>query len=224
MSKGTGSVTIQTKTGEALHDDDFLVDLPAPSSREHVYDKVGIEAFDDLYFKKIMRRPSRYTDYNPNHEPAGSSKGGQFTSAGGSGEREPDEYGMRETTPEHFIRMRDKSNRPGFLSPLVPEDLLEHTLIVNGDGTVGAAVSPDGDIQNVFNNGGPKGGAAAAIRSAMQRGGKTLDCYDGFLPAYYSNFGFSETERLTFDPQYAPKNWDYEKYDNPDVVFMKRAA
>jgi phage-related protein (TIGR01555 family) len=176
-----------------------------------------------VFGPEVFQEIRPFADANPYHEPAGSSIGGQFASREGGvpGEQIADEHGMMATTPEHFIAMRNKSTRPGFLSPLKPDDLLEHTLIINKDGTVGAAISKDGDIQNVFNNGGPKGGAADAMKSALARGGKTLDCYDGFLPQYYKRFGMTETERLKFDPQYAPKNWDYAKHDNPDVVFMK---
>lgn len=76
-----------------------------------------------------------------------------------------------------------------------------------------------GDIQNVFNNGGPKGAAAGAIVAAIGAGGRTLDCYDGFLPSYYHQFGFEETGRMKFNSEFAPAGWD-KKLGTPDVVFM----
>jgi hypothetical protein len=76
-----------------------------------------------------------------------------------------------------------------------------------------------GDIQNVFNNGGPKGAAAGAIVAAIGAGGRTLDCFDGFLPSYYHQFGFEETGRMKFNPEFAPPGWN-PKDGTPDVVFM----
>lgn len=122
--------------------------------------------------------------------------------------------------PEEFISARNKTTRAGYLSPLDPSDITNHNLILSEDGTVGAAVSSDGDIQNVFNNGGPKGAGTEAVLEAMDRGGQTLDCFDGFLQFFYTQFGFVETGRVKFNREYAPKKWDYEKDDTPDVVFM----
>lgn len=80
-------------------------------------------------------------------------------------------------------------------------------------------MSCPGDVQNVFNNGGPKGAAAGAIVAAIANEGRTLDCYDGFLPSYYRQFGFEETGRMKFNPEFAPANWD-PKLGAPDIVFM----
>ena len=122
---------------------------------------------------------------------------------------------------EEFVAARDKSSRIGYLSPLKPGDLTGYKLFANSNRTVGVAVSPTGDIQNVFNNGGPKGAGTNAVKWAIANGGTTLDCYAGFLPMYYSKLGFGETGRVKFDPQYAPSGWNYAEQDSPDVVFMK---
>lgn len=124
--------------------------------------------------------------------------------------------------PQAFIDARNKSKHAEFLSPVSAEDLAGHKLYLSADGTVGAAVTADGDIQNVFNNGGPKGAGTDAMLAAIGNGGKTLDCYDDFLPAFYQNFGFTETGRMKFNREFAPEGWDYEKLGEPDVVFMAR--
>lgn len=123
-------------------------------------------------------------------------------------------------SPEKFIEARDKSTRGQYLSHITPDDIKDHKLILMHDGKVGAAVSPDGDIQNVFNNGGPKGAGLDALAEGIDAGGYTLDCYDDFLPDLYSQMGFVETGRMKFDREYAPKDWDYENKGEPDVVFM----
>ena len=122
--------------------------------------------------------------------------------------------------PQTFINARDKSTKSAFLSHITPDDIKDHNIILSKDHTVGALVSPTGDIQNVFNNGGPKGAATEVMIEAIARGGKTLDCYRGFLPGYYSTFGFSEVGHMKFNREYAPPDWNYDKYGEPDVVFM----
>jgi 8-oxo-dGTP pyrophosphatase MutT (NUDIX family) len=126
-------------------------------------------------------------------------------------------------TPSDFISARDNGSKyPEFLSHITPDDIADHKLFLSDNGKVGIAVSPDGDIQNVFNNGGPKGAASEALIQAINAGGKTLDCYDGHLPLMYSQFGFTETGRMKFNRDYAPAKWNYDQFGEPDVVFMAR--
>jgi hypothetical protein len=134
---------------------------------------------------------------------------GRFTFAGGA-----DEAGAAE-----FIAARDQSSRSQFMSPLKPADLSQHVLLTNKDKTAGVAIDPHGDLQNLFNNSSAKGEAAHLVAEAIKHGARTLDCYDGFLPAYYRQFGFQETSRLKFNPEFA-HDWDMAKYGQPDVVFM----
>lgn len=147
---------------------------------------------------------------------------GQWTDGGGgdggSGDGESP-AGLVSTSPESFIAARDKTTRPQFLSPLKPDDLSDHTLLVTKDKTAGVAIDPKGDLQNLFNNGGPKGIAADLVGEAIGKGARTLDCYDGHLPGYYRQFGFEETGRIKFNPEFA-HGWDIEKHGRPDVVFM----
>ena len=73
---------------------------------------------------------------------------------------------------------------------------------------------------NLFNNGGPKGAAHEVLLEMLRDGGKTADAFDGYLPTLYANFGLQETGRMKFNPDYAPEGWNYERDDNPDVVFL----
>lgn len=97
----------------------------------------------------------------------------------------------------------------------------KHQLFLDQSGKIGAAVDPNGDIQNVFNNSGIQGRGAHAVTHAINNlGGRTLDAFGGHLPDYYAQFGFQETGRAKFDPAQAPANWK-PKDGKPDVVFMK---
>lgn len=113
----------------------------------------------------------------------------------------------------------------GFLTPHSPDELRrmvsEGYRIRMDERGIGYVLSPTGDLQGVINASGLPGMGEAAILDAINNGATTLDAFDGFLPDYYRQFGFEETGRATFDPQYAPADWDYEKYGRPDVVFMR---
>lgn len=127
-----------------------------------------------------------------------------------------------QVSPEEFLEARNQSTRLGFLTPCEPLDLKEHLLMVSRDRRVGFAISPQGDLQSVFNNGGPRGADADAVREAVALGARTCDIYDGFLRGFYGRFGFVEVSRVPFDPTLAPATWDYTTYGTPDVVFMRR--
>jgi hypothetical protein len=121
-------------------------------------------------------------------------------------------------TPAEFLTARSQSAHPEMFTPHQPGDFARHTLLMDPTGKLGAAVSPEGDIQSVFNNSGIKGAGGAAIEAAKAAGGKTLDAFDPVLPGIYKKHGFVETGRAPFDPAQAPPGW---KNGTPDVVFMK---
>lgn len=132
---------------------------------------------------------------------------------------------IHETTPEKFAAavesMIDADPTMGsFLTVHPPEELTEHTLLTAADGRVGAAISPDGDAQNLFNNDGPPGMGSEMVGTVADKGAITLDCYAGFLPELYEKYGFRETGRMEFNAEYAPEGWDFDRFGEPDVVFM----
>jgi hypothetical protein len=135
-------------------------------------------------------------------------------------QKPPYEKPFNSLSPEEFIAQRAKNKRTQYLSPYTPEELSKFELYVTEDG-VGYALTPEKDLVGVFNNSGIKGAGEAAIIDAISKGAKTLDAFDPFLPKYYARFGFVEAKRLSWDDNYAPKNWDYAKDGRPDVVFME---
>lgn len=121
---------------------------------------------------------------------------------------------------KRFVEERDRSPRQEFLTPKTEQDLANHTVVLLKSGKAGYAISPEGDLQNVFNNNG-QGAGAEAICDAIARGATTLDCFDGFLPMYYAKFGFEKVREISWDDQYAPDGWDYGRLGRPNVVFME---
>src|SRR5690606_18529846 len=87
-------------------------------------------------------------------------------------------------------------------------------------GKVGYALDKHGDLQNVFNNGGPKGAGGDAIIDAIKNGATTLDCFNIYLPEFYARYGFAVTGRMKFDDDFAPGDWDYKQNERPDIIFM----
>ncbi len=71
---------------------------------------------------------------------------------------------------------------------------------------IGGCAIVDGDIQGLF---AASGYGSAVVKAAIAYGGCMLDCFDGFLPEFYKQFGFEEYMR---EP-----NWTAGE---PDVVYM----
>ncbi len=152
-------------------------------------------------------------ELNPFHEPGGSPVGGRFAKSNTS-------------TPvslSKFTETRD-DNIPAefraFVTAYTPKEYREmgvRTYVSKG-GKSGYAIKKDGDIISVFSS---EGKGKLMIADAVKRGGNKLDCFDGFLPAFYGKFGFRETGRYKWDDQYKPQGWNTAKHDNPDVVLME---
>jgi lambda family phage portal protein len=185
--------------------------------------------------------------------PAGNPDGGQFGSggggSGGSGSKDAGTGGKRSgpkapsgSTPsmpkvsfkqldpktstddaKRFIAARNESSRSKFMSPLEPNDLKDHKLYLSEDGKTGYALSPDGDLQNLFSTSTVKGSGKAALVDAVHNGAQTLDCYQGYLTQLYTDYGFKAQSRIEFNPEFAPDGWqtDRDLSKKPDVVFMK---
>lgn len=90
---------------------------------------------------------------------------------------------------------------------------------LTADDSCGFALNAEDELVSLFNSGVP-GAGREALRAAVERGARTLCCFDGFLPRLYGSLGWEETGRVAFDPAQAPAGWDVAKHGTPDVVFM----
>ena len=117
---------------------------------------------------------------------------------------------------------RNRSSRVGYFTPYEDtNELSGYTLLLSPDGSLGAAVSPTGNVESVFNNSGVKGAGTAAIEAAKEYGGRTLDVFGDALARIYKRHGFVEIGRAKFDPALAPPLWNTERDGTPDVIFME---
>lgn len=121
---------------------------------------------------------------------------------------------------EAFLKARSSSSRAENLSEHSIEDLVKSRVFLSPDRNVGYMLSPEGDLQNLFNNGSVRGAGRTALVDAIQNGALTLDAYTGHLTDLYAAHGFVGTGRVPFNREFAPAGWDYEKLGTPDIAFM----
>jgi hypothetical protein len=127
-------------------------------------------------------------------------------------------------SPQKFVQVisRMPARLAAFLTPYTAEDYESKgaNCYLSSNAQSGYVITADAELISVFSLPGARQGAAA-VASAVKNGAKKLDCLDTILVQLYSSFGFVEYDRIAWDEQYAPKNWDYEAFGRPDVVFMR---
>ncbi len=110
---------------------------------------------------------------------------------------------------QRFIDARNLVKKQEVLSHSGAEELAKtgSKIFLSEDGNNGFIISKEGDLQNLFSL---DHSGKENVREAIRQGAKTLDCFEPFLPGYYSEFGFVEVGRSA--------NWTP---GGPDVVFME---
>lgn len=118
-------------------------------------------------------------------------------------------------------RAKQNNMHGAFVTQHEVSEYANDALFLSEDGDTGVAVTPDGDIVSVFKN--PNGKAKKAVHSilltALENGGVKLDNFDGALSDMYWNHGFIPVARTSFDPEFAPTDWNYERDGQPDIIF-----
>lgn len=129
---------------------------------------------------------------------------------------------------ETFIESIRQNKRTSFLSQYTIEDFKNRNVETYqlqgypiGYALIPSADGKDKDIVSVHNNSNVRNIGNELIQSAIANGGTTLDHFDGFLSNLYQDNGFEEYQRFSWDDNYAPTNWDYEKYGRPDVIYRR---
>lgn len=87
-------------------------------------------------------------------------------------------------------------------------------LFLSPDKTVGFALKGD-DIVSLFKHDKAKNSfkiATPVMTLAISQGGRRLDCFDTQLPKIYGELGFRSVARISFDPQYQPEGWSYDRF------------
>lgn len=108
------------------------------------------------------------------------------------------------------------------VTPQSVEDLQGKTLLMDEGGTIGFAVTADGDIEAVFKNkqlNHTPHAMDGVIPQAIAAGGVKLDCYGKDLVRIYERYGFTPVARVEFNEEYANPGWDASK-GTPYIYFM----
>lgn len=108
-----------------------------------------------------------------------------------------------------------------------PEEYAEKRLFVVNAGCAGCAVTKDGDIVSVFKNDDMAQKddvekiSTALLLTAIENGGKKLDCFDGFLSENYMKHGFIPVCKVPFNDEFAPDGWNFERDGRPFIIFFR---
>ncbi len=124
--------------------------------------------------------------------------------------------------PSEFIPTRDKLKpylKP-FLTPYGESDYREQgiALYLNKEKNAGFGITPDGELVSVFSIK-PQQGVEIVI-SAVLQGAQKLTCMGDKLRDLYEACGFKVKEKLIWDDTLAPQDWDYERFNTPDLYLM----
>ena len=124
-----------------------------------------------------------------------------------------------------FVKTRDSmmpSKYSAFVTSYTPEEYKEKgaELFISPNGQSGYAIDPEGDLISVFSKPG-SGAGVELMKTAIKNGARKLDCIGPYLPQFYARFGFTEYDHLVWDDQSAPADWNYDKFDRPDINMMK---
>lgn len=108
------------------------------------------------------------------------------------------------------------------VTPQSSAELQGKRTFMDEGGTIGFALTDDGDIEAVFKNkqlNKTPHAMDGVIPQAIADGGKKLDCYGEKLVSIYEDYGFVPVARVEFNEQYANDGWDASK-GTPYIYFM----
>lgn len=135
---------------------------------------------------------------------------------------------LRDTTsdPQLFStaleEARQKNPHGLMVSPKTVEELSQPgtRTFMSADNMAGALVTADGDIEAVFKNPQSKAKQAATslLITAVENGGRKLDCYGEDLVQTYNDRGFEAVAKIPFNAGEVESGWTY---GNKDVYVMK---
>lgn len=133
-------------------------------------------------------------------------------------------YPIRLASSKEFheaVEKAKKTNPHGaFVSQHTIEEYDTMLLFLTLDKTAGIAITKDNNIVSIFNGGEKRGVLKTLLPLAIQNGGCKLDNFNSKkLSAMYELYGFNPISKTTFNSQFAPDDWNYERDGEPDIVF-----
>lgn len=125
-----------------------------------------------------------------------------------------------------FTEAFKDSDMAGFVTHYPLDQLKKMKLFTTKDGKAGVAVHDHGDgrveATALFNNGAAKGAGLALLRHTVANEKVNyVECFGPALNKLYGTLGFKVSTQNSFNPTFAPPNWNTEKHDSPDYFTMK---
>lgn len=157
--------------------------------------RAGVLALSDQIKQELSRQGKTYVELKPSESPA------SFYSDIG--------------------RAKQGNKHGAYVAQHTVEEYGDMLLLTGDNGNVGVAVTPDGDIVSVFKNpeSSAKGAVSSILLTAIENGGIKLDNFDGWLSRMYAGHGFIPVSRCAFNREFAPSDWDYAEFKEPDIIF-----
>ena len=122
-----------------------------------------------------------------------------------------------------FIATRNMLDQDlfAFLTPHTEDDYENKgtKLFLSEDKKSGFGINQDGELISVFSLERQRG--KILVAEARKQGARYLSCTGDHLFELYSGFDFSPTEVLKWDNQFAPKNWNHERFGTPNIYEMR---
>ncbi len=172
--------------------------------------------------KQAQPQVTRWVTVGGKRVPIGPKTGSRKPKEGA--ETQPGPIGVRLVAPADFDRSISSSKYGVTLTDYSTSDYEEMKCYLAPGLNAGFAITQDGEGVSLHNNSDQRGIGEQLVALAKQVGMTHFDHFDiPRLNEIYDAAGFVETERLEFDPQYAPEGWDYDKYGSPSVVFRQLA-
>jgi hypothetical protein len=100
--------------------------------------------------------------------------------------------------------------------------------LLSTDGKTGVLIHDHGDgrieATALFNNSNKSGSGLRLLQQAVDSHGVNyVECFGEFLREAYTTVGFKVDTTSAFDPQYAPSNWNYERFGTPNYYTLRIA-
>lgn len=157
--------------------------------------RIGILPLSDQIKQELSRKGKTYVELKPSESPASF-----YNDIG---------------------RAKQGNKHGAYVAQHTVEEYGDMLLLTGDNGNVGVAVTLDGDIVSVFKNpeSSAKGAVSSILLTAIENGGIKLDNFDGWLSDMYANHGFIPVSRCAFNREFAPSDWDYAEFKEPDIIF-----
>lgn len=159
--------------------------------------RIGILPLSDQIKQELSRKGKTYVELKPSESPASF-----YNDIG---------------------RAKQGNKHGAYVAQHTVEEYGDMLLLTGDNGNVGVAVTPDGDIVSVFKNpeSSAKGAVSSILLTAIENGGIKLDNFNGQLSSFYGNHGFIPVSRCAFNREFAPSDWNYSEFGEPDIIFWR---